>query len=295
MEEGKASATAVISAMLRAAHLFMDGEPKILRDELASALSGANEISIRSITDEAVQRNGAKSGIERSQFWMRALRSIMVMRSRFVEDEVTSLAENGISQYVVLGAGLDSFALRRPDLAGLLRIFEVDHPQTQLWKRARIADLKLDLPPHLVFVPVDFEQQSLSEELSAAGYKVDAPGYFCWLGVTQYLTVQAIDSILEQVSKLAPRTEITFEYTLPDSLLDEEQKNYVAFCKSGAAERGEPWLSFFTPEEISNKLERLKFSRIMHLDLRQASARYFSNRSDQLRCPEAHRLVTALV
>jgi methyltransferase (TIGR00027 family) len=197
--------------------------------------------------------------------------------------------------FLILGAGLDSFALRRRDLAGSLRVFEVDHPLTQQWKRNRISELNLSLPPHLVFVPVDFERQALTDALTAAVYQTDKPSFFSWLGVTQYLTPEAIDNTLREVSRLATGTEIALEYTLPEGLLDEEQKHYVGLCKARAAERAEPWLSFFTPEEMSSKLEQLGFVRIKHLTPEEAFERYFAGRDDDLPCPIAHRLITARV
>jgi methyltransferase (TIGR00027 family) len=297
MEKGQASATAIGCAMIRAAHLFLDGEPKILRDELALGLSAVgSETNLRTILEQVMAQATHRSTSEQAQFWISSTRAIMVMRSRFAEDELDRAIAGGTSQYVILGAGLDSFALRqRPALANALRIFEVDHPSTQQWKRARIEELNIALPANLTFVPVDFERQTFTEGLQAAGYRMDHAGLFSWLGVTQYLTGDAILKILQDVANLAAGTEIVFEYTVPQDLLDEANRHHVDPCKAYAAERGEPWLSFFRPDQMTAQLQQLNYDRITSLTPEEAFTRYFAGRTDQLPCPQAHRLITARV
>src|SRR5215510_10464959 len=245
MEEGSPSLTAVFAAMMRAAHLLLDDEPKILRDDLALGLSGVdNEAALRVTLDGLQAEFAQKTTPEFASSLFRHLRSSTTWRSRYVEDTLETALQRGVAQYVILGAGLDSFAYRRRDVADVVRVFEVDHPATQQWKRARLHTLGVALPPNVTFVPIDFERQTLQEGLRAGGYRLEEPGVFSWLGVTPYLTEDAICSTLRDVAALAPRSEIIFEYLILDSLLDADGQRMVAVAKAGAAARGEPVLSF---------------------------------------------------
>jgi len=210
------------------------------------------------------------------------------MRSRYVEDELALLLKRGVSQYVISGAGLDSFAYRRPDLANVLKVFEVDHPATQAWKRARLRELGVATPPNLVFVPLDFERQSLIESLQSCGYRPDAAGFFSWLGVTQYLTQDAVFDTLRKVASMTLGTEIIFEYSPPDALLDDETRRLRELTMSGTAARGEPWVSFFEPSELKEQLRNLGFAEVWDFGPMEANPRYFSNRADGLRLRSAH-------
>jgi methyltransferase (TIGR00027 family) len=184
---------------------------------------------------------------------------------------------------VILGAGLDTFAYRRPDVANALRVFEVDHPATQAWKRARLHELSVATPSHLVFVPLDFEQQSLIESLQNSGYRIDAAGFFSWLGVTVYLTCDVIFDTLRTVASMAPGTEIIFQYFLPAALLDDEGRQIREFTMKLAAARGEPYITFFEPVELAEQVRKLGFADVRDLGPEEANARYFANRADGLR------------
>ena len=211
MEEGIPSTTAIASAMVRAAHLLWDDEPKIFEDPLALKLCGAqSESGLRAQFDRIEAQFAPIAGPGYTTMMRRFSVPIVVMRSRYLEDEVDHAVERGVSQYAILGAGLDSFAYRRTDLANSLRVFEVDHPATQAWKRARLQQIRITLPSNLVLVPVDFEKQSLIERLQKNDYHVDQPGLFSWLGVTPYLTLEAIFGTLRSVAAFAPGTEIMF-------------------------------------------------------------------------------------
>jgi methyltransferase (TIGR00027 family) len=281
MEEGRPSSTAQVVAIFRAAHLLWDDLPKILEDTFALRLSGCeNEAALRVQFD----RLAAESiNPDFAQIALRYMRGLVVMRSRYVEDEVSQAIKRGISQYVILGAGLDSFAYRRPEVANILRVFEVDHPATQNWKRARLQDLGIALPLNLAFVPVDFEKQSLIEGLQESGYRSDAPAVFSWLGVTMYLTADATFSTLRMVASLAPGTEILFNYLLPTELLDDETRQIRSVMRARTAASNEPLLNFFEPARLIEQVRKLGFSEVWDFGPEEASRLYFAGRADGLR------------
>src|SRR5216683_6039216 len=248
VEEGTPSITAIGSAMVRAAHLLWDDTPKIFEDTFALRLSGCDsETALRAQFDRLDAELARSVGPGFTTPLRRYSTAGVAVRSRYIEDEVDQALGRGVSQYVILGAGLDSFAYRRLDLAKILRVFEVDHPATQAWKRTRLQDAGIELPPNLSLVPVDFEKQSLIESLRMSGYHADAPAVLSWLGVATYLTYDAIFRTLLTVAELEPGTEIIFQYTVPKELLDEESQRMLAAVMAFAASHGEPFKSFFEP------------------------------------------------
>jgi methyltransferase (TIGR00027 family) len=296
MEEGRPSLTAIGSAMFRAAHLLLDDDPKILQDGLALGLSGfANETAFRAALEARHEEVAQRFTPEYAQFHFRSLRAIMVVRSRYAEDELAKAIQRGVTQYVLLGAGLDSFAYRRRDLSEALRVFEIDHPATQQWKCACLRELAVALPDTLTFVPVDFEQQMLWEALRAGGYHVEEPAFFLWLGVTQYLTEKATLKTLQEIAGLAAGSEIVFEYTVPEPALAGEERQYLVCCKARAAERGEPWVGFFEPTRLVTLVKELGFTEVTDLSPEELNRRYCTDRADGLRTPQAHHSVKARV
>jgi methyltransferase (TIGR00027 family) len=296
MEEGKPSATAMLAAMFRAAHLLWDNRPKIFEDTLALRLSGCeSEDALRAQLDRLDAEVARSTNPDFAQSSRRSIRASVVMRSRYLEDEVERAVRRGVSQYVILGAGLDSFPYRRTDLAKVLRVFEVDHPATQAWKRTRLQEAGIELPPNLSLVPVDFEQQSLIDSLRMSGYRTDAPGIFSWLGVTMFLTRDAIFSTLRTVAALAPGTEIIFQYLLPKELVDEENQRVLARTMAVTAARGEPLLSFFEPARLAEEVRKLGFAEVSDFGPDEAAARYFAGRSDGLRPFASSHLMKARV
>ena len=289
MEEGRPSLTAIGAAMDRAAHLLWDDPPKIFEDTFALALSGcADEAALRARLDARSATLAAIAGPSLAQAAFTFARSLVAMRARYVEDELGEAIRRGVAQYVILGAGLDSFAYRRPDLMNALRLFEVDHPTTQAWKRARVHELNLATPPNLVFVPVDFTKQSLIESLGSFGYRPDTPGLFSWLGVVPYLTRDAIFDTLRAVASMAPGTEIIFDYPPPAELLDDEGRQLLELMTKANAARGEPFLTFFEPAPLAELVRKLGFAEVWDLGAEEANARYFANRSDGLRLFAGH-------
>jgi methyltransferase (TIGR00027 family) len=296
MEEGKPSQTALISAIWRAAYLLWDEQPKIFEDSLALRLSGLeSEAALRAELDRIHSEIARSTGPDFAVTLRRTLIAMVVMRSRYVEDEVEQAVERGVSKYVILGAGLDSFAYRRPDLAKVLRVFEVDHPAAQAWKRSRLRETGIELPGNLNLVPVDFEKNSLIANLRTNGYRTDAPGLFSWLGVTMYLTPDAVFSTLRAIATLAPRTEIIFQYTVPIELCDDESQRLLAWVMASAAARGEPWQSSFEPAKLSEQVSKLGFVEVSDLGPEEAKARYFADRTDGLRPPASEHFMWARI
>ena len=290
MEEGQPSASAIGAAIVRAAHLVLDDEPKILQDPLALGLSGVESEAVMVETLKAFQAELARrSTPEVAQALARNIRANLAMRQRYTEDELGKALERGVGQYVILGAGLDSFAYRRPELAGVLQVFEVDHPATQQWKRDRLRELNLTLPRNLTFVPVNFEQQTLAEGLRGGGYRPELPTFVSWLGVTVYLTEAAVFETLRYVASLAPGSEIVFEYFLLESLLDDENRRKLAAIKAAGVARGEPYLSLFEPTTLAARVKALGFRQVWDFGPEEANARYFAGRTDGLGAfPLAH-------
>ena len=296
MEEGRPSLTAVVSAMMRAAHVLLDDEPKILQDDLALGLSGIeNEAALRAGLSRFQAEMAQQTTPEFAQSLVRYVRAVMVWRSRYVEDELEKALQRGVAQYVILGAGLDSFAYRRWEVAKVVRVFEVDHPATQHWKRARLHAVGVELPPNLTFLPIDFEQQTLREGLRAGGYHLDEPGVFSWLGVVVYLTEDAIMSTLRDIASLAAGTEFIFQYEVLDSLLDAEGQRLTAALKAMGTARGEPWLSFFDPTSLRARVRELGFAAVWDVGPEEANARYFAGRTDGLRAVPITHLMKAQV
>ena len=218
----------------------------------------------------------------------------MCVRARFTEDIVEQAAASGVGQYVILGAGLDSFACRRGDLLGRLRVFEVDHPATQSRKRRRLAGLGVALPARLVFAPVDFERQTLREGLELAGFDSGQLAVFSWVGVTMYLTLDAIHDTLATMAQCRRGTRVVLSYNQPPAVLTGSTAQIAAAFAGLAAEMGEPFISWFLPGEIARLLHEHGFGEITDFGPDQARAAYFPGQAD-IEIAGAQRLVTATV
>jgi methyltransferase (TIGR00027 family) len=296
VEEGKPSATALISAMARAAHLLWDQPPKIFEDALALRLSGCeSEAALKAQMEQLDAELARTTNPDFALTLRRLMTATAVMRSRYLEDEVDGAVRRGVYQYVILGAGLDSFVYRRPELAKVLHIFEVDHPATQAWKRTRLRAAGVELPANLSLVPVDFEKESLIDNLLMSGYRTDAIGLFSWLGVTMYLSTEAIFGTLRAVGALAPGTEIIFEYSVPKDLVDEETQKMLAVVLTATQARGEPQRSFFEPAKLAEQVRKLGFAEVSDFGPDAANARYFKDRTDGLRTHPLNHYMRARV
>jgi methyltransferase (TIGR00027 family) len=281
--EGQPSQTAMTAAAARAAHLLVDSEPRIFADSLAALLLGDKA--------ETYLRYHREHG---DHPLLAGTRAQATCRSRFTENQLALAAARGTAQYVILGAGLDSFACRS-ELAGRLRVFEVDHPATQQRKRALMAAAGLAEPPTLTWVPVDFETDELIAALTAAGLDPAAPAFVSWLGVTMYLTAEAIGATLASLSRLAPGSELVTDYMLTADLRDADGVAYADLVMPDSERRGEPWLSFFTPEQMTGLLTRHGFTGVRDVRQRDAVSAALWERTDLLRPIELSRLCHATV
>jgi methyltransferase (TIGR00027 family) len=278
---GRPSRTALLSAAARSLHLE-ELPPRVLDDDLALQLGGDEARALRT----TLQGLPAEVVLAFSRW--------TCVRARVPEDLVQSLFHEGVRQYVILGAGLDSFAYRRRDLVDRLRVFEVDHPASQRWKRERLGTLGVDLPVNLVFAPVDFEREALRDGLEAAAFDFEAPAVFSWLGVTMYLTLDAIRATLTTLAACQPRTRVVLTYDLPRSELGELGRASATLLREIVAGMGEPMISFFTPARIEQLMRELGYGEIVHIGPDEARDTYFPGRED-VRFGGQQRLVVATV
>jgi methyltransferase (TIGR00027 family) len=225
----------------------------------------------------------------------RPFRASIVARARFVEDLVAAEASRGVGQYVILGAGLDTFAQRRPELASRLRVFEIDRPGPQAWKRQRLIDLGFGIPSYLRFVAVDFETgDAWWERLAAAGFDSARPAVVASTGVSMYLTRDAIAATLRQVAALSPGSTLAMSFMLPIEMADPEVRPGIERAAAGARANGTPFISFFTPNEMLALAGEAGFREVRHVSAADLAQRYFEGRSDGLRPPNnAEELLVA--
>lgn len=275
-----ASGTALWVAVLRAAHLVIDGTPAVLSDTVAARLLGGSiEAQIRARADELQTPDS------------RGLRSTVVLRSRFAEDSLMDAVAEGVEQYVLLGAGLDTFAYRQPPWARRLTIIEVDHPASQAAKRASLAEAGIEIPPNVRFADIDFERETLSHGLARCGVDTAKRTFFSWLGVTMYLTRDAIEATLRTVLSFPKRSAVVFTFVQPNP----DPASGAARLAAGSASGGEPWISYFTPDEVEAMLRSLGFSDASFLAREEAERRYYANRTDGFAVPPRVSIVTASV
>jgi methyltransferase (TIGR00027 family) len=294
--EAQASITAIGVAKMRAAHLLLDEDPTIFRDDFALRFSGSDsEASLRADTSAMLAEVASNVGPEVARRIFQATRATMAMRSRYTEDALSRAIAGGITRYVILGAGLDSFAWRHPHLASAVEVIEIDHPASQQWKRRRLEELGIGQPPNLIFLPIDFEKQTLLDGLRDGGCPLEKPAFFSWLGVTQYLTRETVLGTFKQVGALPTGTEISFTFIVPQTLLAGDDQRFLAMAAGGAAARGEPWVTFFEPVELTSHLRELGFTRIEHFSPGDANIRYFAGRRDGLRAPGLEHVMLAQV
>ena len=276
------SHTAVMTAVARALYREEPG-PVIFDDDLALGLAGEEGRALA----ERLQT-------ELPRWQVLAFCRWMCIRSRFTEDLVESAVSRAVDQYVILGAGLDSFAYRRTDMVDQLRIFEVDHPASQSWKRDRIRDMGVEIPDNLVFAPVDFERQTLREGLVSAGFNFARAAVVSWIGVTMYLTLDAIEATLGTISECEPGSQVVLTYNQPHRVLDDDALQVASTFQPIAAEMGEPFVSLFVPDEIEDLLRNYGFAGLVHFGPHEARAAWFSGAVD-VAIAGAQQLIVATV
>lgn len=272
--------TAVRVALWRARHLEVDAWPPVL-DDSPGLLLADPEPDWRDRPDmDPDATRGARAGT--------------LGRARVVDDLVTEALDAGVTQYVLLGAGLDTYALRHPDLGPHQHVFEVDRPGTSEWKQRRIAELGLPTAPGLRFVPTDFEsERSWWDGLVAAGLDPGRPAVVSSTGVSMYLTREANTATLARLARLAPGSSVAMTFQPPSELLSEHERHFRDVSAVGAAAAGTPFLSYFAPDEIVALAREAGFREARVLDADEINARWFAGRPDGLRVTRAEEFLLA--
>jgi methyltransferase (TIGR00027 family) len=278
-EESAPESTAVRVALWRAMHAQVDAAPHVLDDEVGLQLVAPDD--------------GWRSRPDMDPVFTSGFRAAIVARARFIEDLVATQADRGVGQYVLLGAGLDTFAQRRPEIASRLRVFEVDRPGPQAWKRRRLIELGFDVPAWLRLVPVDFEADSWSNELAAAGFDASQPAVVASTGVSMYLTKEANAATLRQIASFAPDSTLAMTFLLPLELLDETDRPGLQMAAGGAQASGTPFLSFFAPSDMLELAGQAGFRDARHVPLSELAERYFEDRTDGFRPSTGEDLLVA--
>ncbi|QPP08919.1 class I SAM-dependent methyltransferase [Streptomyces bathyalis] len=274
--------TAVRVALWRALHVQADAPPHVFDDEIGLKLADPGQ-------DWRERGDMTMPGVS-------GVRASIVARARFIEDLVAERVDAGVAQYVILGAGLDTFAQRRPELASRLGVFEVDQPGTQSWKRQRLAELGYDVPSWLTLVPVDFESgDSWWERLTAAAFDPRKPAVVASTGVSMYVTHEANTATLRQVAALAPGSVFATTFLLPLDMLDPGQRQVQESSMRGAAASGTPFISLYSPDEMRQAALEAGFTKVVHITPDDLAARYFADRHDGLRPPRAEQFLVAEV
>jgi len=279
MRQGTPSRTAQGVAIRRAAHQLLD-HPRVFEDPLALAILGEETTRL------------LKADPSRFESSPR-LRAFVAARSRFAEEQVAAAFQRGVRQLVLLGAGLDTFAYRNPFASAGLRVFEVDHPATQSWKRELLAEAGIAAPSSLSFVALDFEKGSLAEALGQAGFRADQQAFLSWLGVVPYLTQEAAKSTLAWIGGLPAGSGVVFDYAVSPASLGPLQRAAFDALASRVARAGEPFRLFFEPAELAAILRALGFRDIEDLDSAEIDRRYFGGRVDGLCVGGLAHLVSA--
>jgi len=282
VRQGEPSRSAFRVASLRAVHQLLD-EPLVLPDPIALPLLGAStEAALR---EDPFALNDPLS---------RGLRAALVVRSRFVEDELSRCVASGVRQYVVLGAGLDTFAYRNQYRNEGLQVFEVDHPGTQRWKQQLLAEAGIHVPSSLTFVPVDFERDDLGGALRQMGFRADQAACVSWMGVTMYLTADSVLRTLRTVADFAEGSCLCFDYRVPATMLNPIERVITETIEAQIAALGEPWLSTFDPAQLQGQLLEMGFSSAQSVTPDDLNPRYFARRKDGLRTGGGARIMRAI-
>jgi len=272
--------TAVRVALWRALHVEMDSPPQVFEDVVGLKLAAPDD--------------GWRNRPDMGPF-TKPFRASILARARFIEDLVAEHAARGVGQYVILGAGLDTFAQRRPEIASRLTVFEVDRPGPQAWKRQRLIELGYGISEWLRLVPVDFEAgEAWWPRLAEAGFDAEKPAVVASTGVSMYLTKEANAATLRQVAALAPGSALAMSFLLPIELADPEVRPGIERAVEGARASGTPFISFFTPAEILSLAREAGFKDARHVSAAALTQLYFSDRTDGLRPPKnAEELLVA--
>jgi len=271
--------TAIRVALWRALHVQLDAEPHVLNDEIGAKLVGEDNWRDRE---------------DMNAEFSKAMRASIVGRARFIEDLVEEHVKQGVSQYIILGAGLDTFAQRRVDLTPRLHVFEIDQPATQAWKQKRLIETGFTIPDWLHFVPVDFEAgQSWWDQLIASRFDRHKPAVVVSTGVSMYLTREANVATLEQVASLAPGSTFAMTFMLSLEHLESNERSMMEFVMQKAHDAGTPFLSLYSPEDMLSSAKVVGFKNPRYVSAENIYQRYFATRTDGLRAGSAEAFIIA--
>lgn len=284
MNSGKSSQTANGVAILRAVHQLLDN-PLILADPIAIPILGSK-------LSAALAHDPYKFVTAPTASYVRAY---MVARSRYAEDTLAQAVAQGVRQYVILGAGLDTFAYRNPYTELGLRVLEMDHPSTQAWKQSRLQEANIPLPPNLTFAPIDFENQNIAAALARAGFDCTQPAFFSCLGVMMYLTAETVLETLKYISSLAQDSGVVFDYGTPRGGLTELGKHAYDHYADRVAAMNEPWVSAFASDALVQSLCAMGFRSVRDVEPADLHVLYFQSRTDGLRNGSLTHLINARV
>jgi methyltransferase (TIGR00027 family) len=271
--------TAIRTALWRALHLEVDAPPHVLEDRIGLRIAGVDA--------DWRQRP------DMNEYATPGVRASIVARARYIEDLVTEQADHGVRQYVLLGAGLDTFAQRRPEIASTITVFEVDQPGPQAWKRQRLVELGFGVPDSLRLVPVDFETSSWWDGLLANGFDAGKPAVVASLGVSMYLTREATAATLSQSATLAPGSTLATTFMQPLEFVDPDEQEMHRATNAAARASGTPFISYYTPDEILAMARDAGFTSARHVSAADYTQRYFADRTDGLRPFTTEELLVA--
>jgi methyltransferase (TIGR00027 family) len=252
-------------------------DPIVFEDPFAAELTSTGwRMVLRSRLLRQVLRKTIFAG-------MRPVQGQILVRSRYAEEKLEEAIASGLKQYVLVGAGLDSFALRRRDLERTVHIYELDHPASQHSKQERLAELRIELPKNLEFVAVDFEQETVADALARSSFAQEQPAFFSWLGTTGYLTHEAVFQTLRSIAAFAvPRSEMVFDYLIPAKIVSPEHRLAARKVTRFVRRRGEPLITVFDPQNLGEQVSEVGFELLESLGPREQEARYFAARGDDL-------------
>ena len=283
MLPGQPSRTLLRAAIRRAQHQIID-RPLILHDPV-----------VLDLVPEAREPDALAEFGGNGEMLPALFRALFAVRSRFTEDRLAQAAKRGVGQYVMIGAGLDTFPWRQPDFARDMRIFAADHPASLIWLHRRLRERKVSRPSNLTYAPVDLEEQNLGQQLTACGFDADAPSFCSLLGVSQYLSRDALGALLSFAASLYPGSELVLSFAPPEDELAGPDLDAAARSEARTTELGEPWKTRLSARELVDWLVRVGFSDVCHLSPEMAQTRYFAGRQDGLRVPQWEQLITATV
>ena len=272
------------TAYLRAVHMSLDGEPKVFDDPLAAKLLGPD-------LDEKIEADKPRLATDA----LVKARALIVMRSRFVDDELTVAIDRGVTQYVILGAGLDTSPYLPGHASRELRVFEIDHPDTQRLKIERLEQGGIDVPANVRHVAVDFETQSLADALADAGFDTGQPAFFSWLGVSYYLQPRAVEDVFRYAAGVASGSQLVFDFMLADSVLGDRERQALARITAFLEKYREPLMCRFEPQLLRDLLHTVGFTTTEHLNWADAMDRYFKGRADGMYLDPTTQIMSAVV